>query len=119
MGQQIAVYPQRPRFLQTVTLDDVQYRLRLTWKERCGAWYADLYSLDGTALSLGMRVSPGWGLLTSILPTSGESPPGFIFVRGGDPYEREGLGESVQIVYYTRAEVGEPETTTLAVSVVP
>jgi hypothetical protein len=68
MGQRLAVYATLPRSTQTVTLDDVQYRLRLTWYERLQAWYADLYQLDGTPLALARRLSPQWALLRNILP---------------------------------------------------
>ncbi len=105
MGQTVATYPDLPQFTQTLTLDEVQYRLRLTWRPRQRAWYADLWLLDGTAVALGRRVSPKWGLLLGLLPAG--APAGTLYVRGSDPYERDMLGDSLAIVYYTAAEVGE------------
>lgn len=114
MGQILATFPSQPDTTQTVTLGDVQIRVRIYWRERLGAWYVDLLSLDGTAIATGRRVSPGWDMLTGLL--SG-LPAGHLFVEGSDPYTREMLGERVNLVYYTADEIPEQEASTLLIVV--
>ena len=46
----------------TVELDEVLFRLVLTWRERQALWYLDLYQIDGTALLKGAAMQP-WTLL--------------------------------------------------------
>jgi hypothetical protein len=103
MGLELATFPALPAHVQTVTLDGVQFRLRLTWRRRCQAWYLDLWTLAGTALALGRRLSPGWMPLLGLVLEDG--PDGYLLVRGEDGYTRDQLGEDVQLVYYSRAEM--------------
>ena len=60
MSVRISTFPTQPAAIQTVTLDDVSFRLRLTYRYRCAAWYLDLWTLDMAPLLLGQRLSPGW-----------------------------------------------------------
>ena len=55
----ISTFPLLPDTTQTVTLNAVQYRLRLYWRDRLAGWYVDLVSLAGEGIALGRRVSPG------------------------------------------------------------
>jgi hypothetical protein len=102
MGRIVTTYPELPAFIQTLVLGDVQYRLRLTWRDRTAAWYADLYTLDGTAVWLGQRVSTRWALGFGLEPEN--SPEGLFIVRGPDVYERANLGDTLEIVFYPEAE---------------
>lgn len=110
MGKILATFPAQPDSVQTVTLDSVQYRVRLYWRDRLAAWYFDLRLLDGTALVLGRRVSSGWSPVVGIKRDG--MPPGYLLVRGVPEYTREQLGTDVQIVYYSADEVtrGTPDT---------
>jgi hypothetical protein len=47
----------------TVTLEDVTYRIVLTWRERCAAWYLALYDSADTLLLDGKRLSIDWPAL--------------------------------------------------------
>lgn len=114
-GQILSVDPDLPASTQTVTLGDVQYRLRLTWRPRLRAWYADLYELDGTALWLGQRVSPRWALNLGLEPDG--APAGLLLVRGPDSYRRGDLGGSLKLVFYADADLPAPTSTDLAISV--
>ncbi len=107
MGQIIATYPEQPCFTQTVKLGDAQFSLRLTWRERLGAWYADLWTAAGDAVWLGQRVSPGWPLGHGLGAEQG--PDGHLYVRGPSEYSRFDLGSSVQIVFYATDEIPETE----------
>jgi len=108
MGQAIKAFPVKPHDWQTVPLGDGKFRITLTWRERCRAWYLDVYTAAGVAVALGRRVSPGYGpLLDLSLPTG---PEGMIIASGKDPYRREDFGDSVRLVYYEEDELPAAET---------
>ncbi len=104
MGQIITVFPEQPSFQQSLTLDGVQFSLRLTFYERPSqsGWYADLFDATRAPIFAGQRLSPGWGLGLGLLPEG--APTGVLFVRGPSRYERFDLGDTVQIVYYPPEE---------------
>lgn len=103
MAQILTVFPDQPAVRQSVTLGGAQYDLRLTWRSRPAAWYADLWAADGTPVWLGQRVSPGWPLGGGSQPAN--RPSGTLLVRGPADYQRDDLGSSVQLVYYTPDEL--------------
>jgi len=115
MGQRIATFAAQADTTQTVTLDGVQYRLRLVWRERCRGWYMDLATLSGGQIVTGRRLSAGWCPLAGIRYTG--APGGYLYVRGIDGYERDDLGEGLQIVYYTADEVTRAGSTGPALTV--
>ena len=47
----------------TVTLEDTVYRIVLTWRERCAAWYLALYDSADVLLIDGKRLSINWSAL--------------------------------------------------------
>ena len=114
MARQLQVFPSQPASIQTVTIGEVQYRARFTWRTRTSSWYLDLYKQDGTALALGRRVSPGWGPLLG-LSIEG-APDGYLYASGPDEYRRDFLGDSLQVRFYTQAEVDAAAPTTTDVS---
>lgn len=102
-GFELPVYTTAPDYTETVELDGVQYRLRFVWRRRTRSWYLDISLLDGTRVVAGRRLSPGYGpLYGTRLPNA---PPGFLYVRGVDPYERAELGTVIRLVYYPSASV--------------
>ena len=103
MGKLLVTFPAQADTIQTVTLDDVQYRVRLYWRDRLAAWYLDLSLLDGTALALGRRVSTQWSPIANIKREG--MPPGYLLVKGPAEYERAQFGGDVEIVYYSADEV--------------
>lgn len=103
MPLQLSTFPALPATTQTVTLDGAQYRVRLTWRHRCRAWYMDLLALDETPLVLGRRLSPGWSPNMGMVLDAG--PPGLFFVRGSDDYARADLGTNLVLMYYSQAEL--------------
>lgn len=103
MGQIAQTFQQLPSHEQSLTLGTVQYRLRLIWRERNEAWYADLETLDGTAIWQGQRVSTQWALGFGLEPVN--KPEGQFFVRGPAEYDRESLGDTVQLVFYPDDEL--------------
>lgn len=103
MSRRLSVQPTQPSALQTVTLDGVPFRVRLTYRYRLAAWYLDLWTIDMTPLALGRRLSAGWMPLAGYdLP---DGPDGFFYVRGSDGYDRLDLGGTVQLIYFSRAEL--------------
>lgn len=102
-GQIVTVYPDLPSFKQSLTLGGTRYRLRLTWKERLGAWYGDLYLISGVAVWLGQRVSSSWAMAFGLSAES--DPEGMLYVRGPAEYRREDLGESLRLVFYADADL--------------
>lgn len=104
-GRVVPTFSALDRSVQTLTLDAVQYRLVLTWRERCRGWYLDLYLLDGTAIVTGRRLSPGFPIVVG--PVVENAPPGYLFVRGADGYARADLGVSLFLIYYDLAEIAD------------
>lgn len=105
MGVIVSAFPSVPSTIQTVTLGEQQYRLRLTWRRRLQGWYMDLYTLAGDPLALGRRLSPGWSPLLGIVLDEETAPDGHFVVRGLDDYLREDLGEGLTLAFYTTEEL--------------
>lgn len=115
MGKILATFPAQADTIQTVTLDEVQYRVRLYWRDRLAAWYLDLSLLDGTALALGRRVSTQWSPIANIKRAG--MPPGYLLVKGPAEYERAQLGGDLEIVYYSANEVTRATAETFGITV--
>lgn len=92
------------RFSMTSIFEDVALSFAFRWNPRAGAWVVDVSDSDGTSLAEGLRLTPGSPLVPDV--TLLGLPPGRLFVLGEDPYERDALGEGVQIYYATASEAG-------------
>jgi hypothetical protein len=106
MGRVLSLDPVVPSYLRTFTLGGTDYRIALTWRERTGSWYLDLYDAEEAPLALGRRVSPGWSPLLGLDIDGG--PEGMLFVRGPEPYRREDLGAGLRIIFYPTSENPDP-----------
>lgn len=107
MGRLLPTFTDVPSHRYTVSLDDVQFRVRLTFRRRLRAWYMDLFKLDETPIAQGRRLEPTFGPLVGLSPIDG--PDGEFYVRGAPkPYTREEFGDAVRLAYYTVAEVTPP-----------
>lgn len=84
--------------IQTVTLDDGEYRLRLRWNEQRRAWYMDLYDANDQPLQVGRRLSPGWAPLLGL-----NRPAGIFVVDGPDDAPDTALGGDVLLLYVEEA----------------
>lgn len=82
----------------TVPLDGALYEVRLTYRERTGSWYLDLWDPLGAPLLLGRRLSPNWSPQGGVIT---DGPPGLLAVFGRDPYERD----EIELWYFTEAEL--------------
>ncbi len=109
----ISTFPLLPDTTQTVTLNAVQYRLRLYWRDRLAGWYVDLVSLAGEGIALGRRVSPGSIAVPDVHRIEAVKLPGGGLLAFGDlfAYVREDLGATVKVLFFTPDEVpaGEPD----------
>ena len=114
MARQLQIKQEQPADTQTVTIGGVQYRARFTWRTRTASWYLDLWKLDGTALALGRRLSPGWGPLIGL--SIDGAPDSWLYLSGPDEYRRDHAGSSLQVRFYTQAEVDARAPTTSDVS---
>lgn len=103
MRNVLTVHPRLPASRQALTLGDAKYSLRLTWRERTAAWYADLWTAAGVPVWLGQRVTPGWALGLGLVPDN--APDGILLVRGPSSYERLDLGGAVELVFYATADL--------------
>ena len=70
----IAIDPTLPWTIQSVTLDDVEYLLELSWSPRCSRWYLGLKTAAGEDIVSGVAVVVDYPLLSRF----GDSrlPPG-------------------------------------------
>lgn len=109
MGQILRAHPALPASRQIVTLGEDRYTLRLRWRERLGAWYADLYDASGVAIWEGQRVTTQWALGLGLAAEG--APDGMLFVRGPADYARADLGGSVELVFYATDELPAPSAT--------
>jgi hypothetical protein len=103
MGRVINGFPELPSHTQTVVLGLSQFVVRFTFRERTGAWYLDLRTVDGQAIILGRRLSVDWLPLFGL--SSDLAPDGVLFVRGPDGYVREDLGEDLLLIFYPLSEL--------------
>jgi hypothetical protein len=91
-----------PAHSYTVTLDGVQYGVRLVYRERTASWYLDLADQDGVWLLRGRRLSPGGSPQHGMVV---DGPPGALIPVGADPYARH----EIQLLYFSEAELEELE----------
>lgn len=107
MARQLTLQPQLLSYRALYVLDGAIVNIDLFYSERCGAWYASLYTQDGLPILLGRRVVAGWpinpgtrdarlpvGLFFCVNTGEDESDPGVV-----------GLGTTSQIVYVPLAEL--------------
>lgn len=99
MPQNLPIFPEQPQHEYTITLDGVQFQVKLTYRDRRGSWYLDLEDANGTPIVLGRRCSPGYPL---VYPGTTGSPRGLLTCDApADPYARDEL----RLLYFTAAEV--------------
>jgi hypothetical protein len=98
MPQRMPFFHDVPAHRYTVTLDGVQYEVRLVYRARTASWYLDLRDEQGVELVLGRRLSPGSSPVGGVI-TNG--PPGKLVAFGADPYDRD----EVELWYFTEAEL--------------
>jgi len=102
-GFRIPLSTSVPAYIQTIELDGTRYRMQVRYRRRLRAWYLSLYTSDEVPIIEGRRLSPGSGPLFWTRRVG--SPPGFLYVRGVDPYDRDDAGQSLQLVYYNSADM--------------
>jgi len=87
-----------------VQLDGVRLFLTFRWLPRPAAWYVSAALADGTPVADTVRVTCGSPLLPD--QSFPGAPPGLLFAIGNDdPYRQEQLGNGVDVVYLTAAEI--------------
>ena len=97
-----------PDFTETVTLDDVPYRLRFKWNHRGEFWSMRISENDGTVIASSIRVVLNYEMIASYADL--ELPPGKLFVTdsGGvvKSIERLSLSSGVlQMIYVLESEL--------------
>ncbi len=105
MGGALPGFPLSPRHRFRVALGDAVFGVVMTWRERCAAWYVDLYDADGTALITGRRVSPGTSPWADVVADA--LPESVVVAVGPDPYDRAALGAALALVSWDAADLGE------------
>ena len=115
MGQILTTPSDLPQYTQSLALGETRYLLRLTWRERLGAWYADLWTVAGVEVWLGQRVSPDWAIGAGLVPEN--KPAGLLLVRGPAEPERTDLGASLRLVFYSDDELPARTVEDLGISV--
>lgn len=85
-----------------LTLGGREYRARFRWTDHLGEWRVELWTVDGAAVALDRRLTPGGLLLPD--PTVEGAPEGVLVVDGPEPYRREDLGSRLVIRHYSAEE---------------
>jgi hypothetical protein len=97
-----------PHFSERVTLDGAAYTLEFRWNDREQSWRFSLYTSDEDPIVVGLKLLPGalplaWRVRDArmfpgrllVVDTAGrDEPPGL-----------HDLGQRVQVVYFTAAEI--------------
>jgi len=100
----IRLQPPSDVFATFVQLEDVRLSLTFRWLPRPAAWYVSAALADGTPVADTVRVTCGSPLLPD--QSFPGLPPGLLFVIGNnDPYRQDQLGNGVDVVYLTAAEL--------------
>lgn len=100
----------------TQTWADRQIQIRTTFRERTGAWYMDLFELDGTPIVFGRRVSPNFVPLLGLGFEGEQLPRGqtLLVVGPADPYVKANLNDTLELLLLSAEEVdalrGDPTT---------
>jgi hypothetical protein len=104
---QFQVFAELTEGTTTQTWEDRQIQIRTIFRPRTGAWYIDLFELDGTPIVFGRRVSPSFLPLLGV-GFEGESlPRGQTLVVLGpeDPYEKVDLGDTLELLLLSDADI--------------
>jgi hypothetical protein len=107
MPYRLDLRPDLTDYETVVPLDGRTFLLRFRWSEREVCWYADLHDDAGVRLAAGIKVLPG----TVLAKRRGgpTMPDGVLLpvdtVRGGGAMAIDSLGDRVQIVYLTAADL--------------
>jgi len=94
-------------FKEQVTLEDTIYQLSLIWNGRDNAWFLSIAEQDGTPILDGIKLVPGYELLSRFKDS--RLPPGALLTPDltgtGDYPTRDNFGVDMKLVYMTEAEV--------------
>lgn len=91
-------------FATTAELEDVRVRFEFRWLPRVARW-AVVATNPGTRTPVGIEqhVTDAGELLLD--KRRDNVPPGRLIFWGQDPYERDDLGDTMRLLYFTAAEV--------------
>lgn len=100
---EIPVFANVPLYNQRVTLDGVEYLLKLDWTDREQRFYLSIFLTDGTPISTGNKLVANWPLLRKCANVN--KPPGILIAvdcspNGGDPPVLSDIGIRVKILYF-------------------
>jgi len=108
MPQRIQLRDDLPFFDLQVTLESVTYTLEFRWNVRAGKWFMSvLDETSNTVLQAAAKVVANWPLFAYV---TGRQPAGAFLAfdttgAGLDPGLND-LGNRVQLIYFTTAELG-------------
>jgi hypothetical protein len=113
MPAALPLLPSDPHQEFSATLEDRQYLFTVRWIARNASWYLSIFTEDGDAIRIGIRLVLGTAL--GRRSPDPRMPPGGLMVRDlADPDGTRGrdatlddLGTRVQVWYYTREELAE------------
>lgn len=98
----------QPSEIFTIELDQVVYRVRLSWVDKEDAWYLDLYDRFGQALFLGHKVLYGASILAKYHAIPGVPQGEFLLLDGTAQRLRptyESISDTDRFFYFDESEV--------------
>jgi hypothetical protein len=99
-------FPPEEAYEYAIKLDDVTYRLRLSFNDRDSYWYCDLFDADDVALRVGIKLVGDWNVLLRWKDTA-KRPAGTLLTLSSPPdaeaLELEALGRDVVLAYSSGA----------------
>lgn len=100
-------WPNAPEWRQDVQLEGVTYHLVARYNTVRERWTMDIYTKERSLLLGGVAILRGVLLLRQFTITG--LPPGDMAVLGDEP-DRDNMGVTSFLVYYTAAEVADAES---------
>ena len=96
-------------FSQTITLDGVVYKLRITWNTRSQKWYMDILTTNNQNILLGIGLVPQIYLLDSY-PIPSLPPGDFVLMDSLSTPEAivpgfADLGNRYKLIYFSEVQV--------------
>lgn len=100
---QIPVNSTQAAFEQTITLEGINYLMRIYWNTRDEAWYLDLFLTDDTPVICGLKLVVNYDFTGFYVQEN--VPPGMFMLYDDTnsevPCGREDLGNRCILIYIT------------------
>lgn len=112
MAERFTFFPEQPQDTSAQPWGDIQVLIRTTYRERTGAWYIDILTIEEVPLVIGRRVSPQYAPLLGLgLEGAGLPRDRYLVIDGSeDPYQKAALSDTLVALLLTQEEIDAAAT---------